>query len=274
MISTLEQLYPLLQVDLPNIKTPLLQLTLQQVTRQWCRDTETWVDRISMPLINAIGAYNTAYNAAIAAGKSVSAAIILGKEAENNALVYDLMSNYNAEIIRPLAVWTTGNDTDTKLDITGYSFNPGTGALTLLSKPDADTVQAWVTLTAYIQGSKVSHGKHNYECSIAHSADVFATDLTAGKWVQLPDGLIVDLVIMPRLYTVEIAAHFMEKWAEAIVAKTKVDLMVMKDKDWSSPDRVPYFLTEYNKYLSLALRERFSENKSAGIRFLTRPWIG
>lgn len=93
----------------------------------------------------------------------------------------------------------------------------------------------------------------------------FADDLT--------DGLIVEVTLMPRLFTEELAGHFMEKWAEGIVARAKVRLMSMKDKPWSSPERVQFFNGEYSRYLSVAHRDRLSENKQTGVRFVAKEFI-
>lgn len=40
----------------------------------------------------------------------------------------------------------------------------------------------WVTLTVYVVGDKRSSGGVNYNCLVAHTSGVFATDLAAGKW--------------------------------------------------------------------------------------------
>jgi microcystin-dependent protein len=44
---------------------------------------------------------------------------------------------------------------------------------------------AWVTATAYVLNNLVSNSGNSYICTTAHTSDVFATDLAAGKWELL-----------------------------------------------------------------------------------------
>jgi hypothetical protein len=46
---------------------------------------------------------------------------------------------------------------------------------------------AWVTAHAYAISATVFNGPKLYICAIAHTSGTFATDLAAGKWVQLAD---------------------------------------------------------------------------------------
>jgi len=266
-------LFPLCAPDLPGITNPLLLQHLQHAGRDFCRQTEAWIERLTMPLVNAADAYDDAYDTAITAGKTISAATLLGDVAHDDALEYTLAPNYDAEIIRPDNVWDTGDDDDAPLDVSKYDFDPGTFKLTLNYVPTAPTAAAWVTATAYTTGTKVTTAGHIYECGIAHTSGTFATDLAAGDWTLYPDELIVKAILLPRLLTVELAAWFMERWAEAIVAKAKVDLMVMQNKSWSSPERVAYFKDEYIRFKNMARRDRWVQDKSAGVVFATRPWV-
>lgn len=43
----------------------------------------------------------------------------------------------------------------------------------------------WVTATAYIVGDVVESSNASYVCAVAHTAGVFATDHTAGKWIVI-----------------------------------------------------------------------------------------
>lgn len=58
----------------------------------------------------------------------------------------------------------------------------------------------WVTATAYTTANTVFHGSGFYRCLIAHTAGVFATDLTAVKWE-----LIVDLSAIATVSALQVA---------------------------------------------------------------------
>lgn len=45
----------------------------------------------------------------------------------------------------------------------------------------------WATATAYVVGDAVYNGSKLYKCIVAHTSGTFATDLAAGKWLQLVD---------------------------------------------------------------------------------------
>lgn len=63
-----------------------------------------------------------------------------------------------------------------------------TSVVALLTASAGWTVQgAWVTDTAYAALDLVSEGTGTYVCAVAHTSGVFATDLTADKWVLLFD---------------------------------------------------------------------------------------
>lgn len=40
----------------------------------------------------------------------------------------------------------------------------------------------WVTATAYVVGDLVTQSSRQYQCLVAHTSSVFATDLAASKW--------------------------------------------------------------------------------------------
>lgn len=275
MISKYTDLYPLMQPDLPGIPEPLLLQHLQQAGREFCQSSEAWRERLDYNIVDAVDADDTAYDAAIALGQSAAAAEIAGNAAYNAALQYTLKPSYDVDIVRPWKVWDTGDDDDNPLDPGMYDFDAGSCILTLNYTPPAysPVAETWATGHAYTAGEYVISSSLRYLCAIAHTAAaLFATDLAAYRWKLMPNDLLIDAVLIPRLYTVELAGWFMEKWAEAIVAKAKVDLMAMKDKSWSSPERVPYFNGEYVKFLNRALRENLAENKNQGLSMETRPW--
>lgn len=58
-------------------------------------------------------------------------------------------------------------------------------------------VDDWATETAYKAGDLVVEDSKNYYCKEAHESDVFADDLTAGKWYLLTD----DIYEVPHTYT-------------------------------------------------------------------------
>jgi len=58
-------------------------------------------------------------------------------------------------------------------------WNPATGA-----QVNAATPAAWATGNIYAVGSYVRESSKNYYCVTAHTAGTFATDLTAGRWVE------------------------------------------------------------------------------------------
>ena len=59
------------------------------------------------------------------------------------------------------------------------SATTGTGITLTASAP------AWVTATYYQIGNAVLNGGVMYNCLVAHTSGTFATDLAAGKWVQV-----------------------------------------------------------------------------------------
>jgi len=277
MISRYEDLYPLLLVDLPHCDESLVLQSLQQAGREFCRRTEAWTEKLTYNIVDASQAGDDAYDTAIAASMSVAAAIVARDNAEKAARSYTIKPSYDAEISRLWKVWTNGSDlpTDPLVDPISYSFNPATNVLAFNSNLQTYTPTAttWVTSHAYTVGQYVIQSSLRYLCSIAHTSGTFATDLSNNKWKLMNNDLIVRPVLVPRLFCCELGGWFMEKWAEAIIAKAKALLMAMKNKNWSSPERVSFFENEYNKYIAIALREKFVENKNTGAVFSTPAWI-
>lgn len=60
-----------------------------------------------------------------------------------------------------------------------------TATLNLLVLSDVNPRGAWLTLTLYASGDIVSETSGTYLCNTAHTSGVFATDLSAGKWILL-----------------------------------------------------------------------------------------
>lgn len=275
MLSRYNDLIDLFKEDIPHCADVLILRELQQTGREFCRKTEAWHERLTFNIVDSEDAYQTAYDAAIANGMSVDAAIVAGNTARDAALVYNIRPHYEADVIRPWKVWDHGDDTQPVVNPQSYDFSPSLGQLTFHSALQTYTPVAttWTTGIAYAAGDYVIYSSLRYMCAIAHTAGTWATDLAAYRWQLMPNDLLVDAVLMPRVNCVELAGWFMEKWAEGIIAGAKVRLMSMKNKNWSSPERVSYFQAEYDRYINLALRERFTQNKSTDIVFASPAFI-
>ena len=203
------------------------------------------------------------------------AAKVAGENARDAALKYELRPHYDADVIRPWKVWDHHSLYRPEIDAGYFDFDVATATLRLrrqlrIYSPTATT---WATTTAYAAGSYAINGGLRYLCAIAHTSGTFATDLAANKWILMPNDLVVIAVLQPHHGSVELASWFMEKWSDAIVARTKVLCMSMKDKKWSSPERVAYFQEEYTNEMNKAKRERFTEDKSTGMRMQVMPYV-
>lgn len=277
MISNLTELYHHLRPDLPGIETPMLEHMVREAVRDFCEESEVWREELSFNIVDSYQAGLTAYNAAIALGMSTDAATERQKLAEDAALEYELRSHYDADIIRPWKVWDSGNTDDEPIDPSRYFFTPGTQKLRFKTKLRAysPTATAWATATPYVAGDFVISATDNrrYLCAIAHTSNAFATDLAAYRWQVMHNDLIVRGVLAPRVGTCEIAGWFIEKWHDAIIARTKSMLLMMKDKKWSAPERVTYWDTEYTRLLNRALRERFTEDRSQSMMIQAPMWV-
>lgn len=250
MISRYEELYSHMDIDLPGIvfARPLLLQTLQTIGRDFCQWTEAWRQRISMNIIT-------------------------------DQRAYVLNAAYDADIIRPWKVWDNGGGTaeveETDPVSTGlYDFDPANKTLTFKYDPEAGTAgTAWVTGTVYAIGDERTNGNKTYEALSAHTAAAtFAEDFVNGKWEDITDGLIVKVVLVPRLNCTELASWFMEKWAEALINGAKASLMIQPKKTWSDPDRARLFAFEYDRYKALAIREKTTEHKQQNMMVQSRRW--
>ena len=269
MISRYDDLLPAMRVDVPHCDDPLIIQRLQLAGREFARKTEAWRERLTYNIVDSRNAYTVAYNAAIANNMDPAAADVLGKNAQLAARQYVIQPHYDADVIRCWRVWTYGDDTKPIMDPSRYQFNPATATLSFNSdlQQYTPTATAWVTSHAYTVGKYVLVNSLRYICAKAHTSGTWATDLANFDWQLMPNDLIIKAVLLPRLFCNELAGWFMEKWAEGIIAKAMADLLKMKNKNWSSPERVPYFEQEYNKFVQLALRERFTEDKSTEVVF-------
>lgn len=277
MISRYSDLYTQLQVDLPGIETPYLLHMLQKAGREFCIRSEAWREKLTFNVVDADAAGDAAYDAAIALGQSTAAADEAYDIAYDAALEYTLEPHYDAEVIRPWKVWINGDEDETPYESRNYTFDPATSKLRMLSQVQtySPTATAWATSTAYTAGKYVTSTTTNrrYLCAIDHTSGTWATDLAANYWKVMHDDLIVKVVLVPRLNCIELAGWFMEKWAEAIVARCKVMCMVEPNKSWSRPDLVGYFQQEYDARIRVALREKLAEDKHTDILIETPPWI-
>ena len=278
MVGSYNDIVPLIIADLPGAPSPLVLQTLQQYGRDFCRATESWIERHSFPIVDSQAAYQTAYNAAITAGQSPAAASLLGYQAKILALQYTLTTTFNADIMRPYQVWINEDPTQRPpADPSQYDFKPDVNILSLRGNANAPVPSpvAWATGIVYAAGINATTNGHVYLCAIAHTAGVFATDLAAGRWVQQVDGLTVDIVLLPAINAIDLAPWYMERWAEGIMAGAKAYLAAMNPKNFpfASPERVIMFQAEYQRLKNMAIRDRNVEFKAQGNRIEGMDWV-
>ena len=113
--------------------------------------------------------------------------VILDQDTVTPAFGYDYRYELPYDCIRVLGMYPTGyiysvegNYLLTDLDDT--DLDPGIGVLYLAGLIAPDSPPAWVTDTVYEVGDFVLQTATVYLCKVAHTADVFATDLSAGDW--------------------------------------------------------------------------------------------
>jgi hypothetical protein len=277
MITRIQDMHNSLLFDLPGMNEvlPLLNAQICDACREFCRETEAWREKLTFNILDSKNAYDVAYAAAVAAGQSTDAAKIAGDAAELAALKYVLKPHYDADVIRPWKVWSDHSPDTALVDVSQFDFDVATATLRFRSqlRTYSPTATTWATTTTYAAGDYAINTAVRYLCAIAHESGTFATDLAAGKWVAMPNDLVVIAVMQPHSGTVELASWFMEKWGNAIIAKTKVLCMAMKDKKWSSPERVSHFDAIYMDECAKAKRERFTEDLSQGLMIHTMSWV-
>lgn len=266
------------QGELPSIEEPYLLHMLKLAARRFCQDSEAWREDRTFYIVDADEAGDTAYDAAIANSMSTTAADQAETDAHDAALKYEIVPNYEAEVLRIFKVWTDGDTDDAPLDPSRYEFDSATNKLRFKSdlQTYSPTATAWATSTAYttadyIYKEHLGH-THRYLCSIAHTSGTFSTDLAAYKWQAMPDDLIVRIVLLPRLGSVELASWFMERWGEAIVARCKADCMKQPNKRWTNPDMAMYYEREYLRYLNQASREALAGNINGLMQIQSPIW--
>jgi hypothetical protein len=104
MVSSFNSLYPLLIPDVGNDDT-LMRQHLLQAARSFCRDTESWLKKITMTI------------------------------AANQAPYILTPGALDATIIRPYRVWDAGDDTLDPIATSAYRFDPSTRTLTFEATP-------------------------------------------------------------------------------------------------------------------------------------------
>lgn len=78
-------------------------------------------------------------------------------------------------------------------------------------------------------------------------------------------GLMVKVVLVPRLDCVELPAWFMERWAEALVAGTLADLMAMPKKAWTNFALVGKYQATLQTHVSRARFETLRKYKNKSL---------
>ena len=53
-----------------------------------------------------------------------------------------------------------------------------------------DDISNWITGFSYLVNDVVISDSQIYECLVAHTSSVFATNLSTGKWAEISDGAV------------------------------------------------------------------------------------
>jgi len=88
----------------------------------------------------------------------------------------------------------------------------------------------------------------------------------------LTDGLIVKVVLMPHLFTDDLAAHFMEKWGESICAGVKAAFMRMPNKKWSNDTMADQYAKDYAADICWARFDNEHNNKTMNVEVEYNNW--
>jgi hypothetical protein len=78
----------------------------------------------------------------------------------------------------------------------------------------------------------------------------------------ITDGLVVEVIFVPRLTTSEIADFIFERWAEALVAKAIAIEAMKPNKPWSSPTVAAAAAATYFEKVSEAMAQAATSYKS------------
>jgi hypothetical protein len=131
----------------------------------------------------------------------------------------------------------------------------------------------WVRRIIWLRDS----GWHSVPLS-SHSYDLINT--TSGSSVvlkQMPSAnysaaLILEVVLMPYMYSQTLSPVFLEKWSEAIAAGAKANLMAMPDKAWSNPQMSAYYQSQFDRFVGEARFDNTHKNKSGITQIQYNQW--
>lgn len=108
-----------------------------------------------------------------------------------------------------------------------------------------DGISNWVTAQAYLVSDVVIQGSKIYECLIAHTAGVFATDLAAVKWGEISQGA-VDHTALSNIGTnthAQIDTHLANTSNPHSVTKAQVGLTNVDDTSDATKNAASVTLT-------------------------------
>lgn len=123
------------------------------------------------------------------------------------------------------------------------SFNDGFSSAT--APTGVDGISNWVTAQAYLVSDVVIQGSKIYECLIAHTAGVFATDLAAVKWGEISQGA-VDHTALSNIGTnthAQIDSHISSTSNPHSVTKAQVGLTNVDDTSDATKNAASVTLT-------------------------------
>ncbi len=123
------------------------------------------------------------------------------------------------------------------------SFNDGFSSAT--APTGVDGISNWVTAQAYLVSDVVIQGSKIYECLIAHTAGVFATDLAAVKWGEISQGA-VDHTALSNIGTnthAQIDTHLANTSNPHSVTKAQVGLTNVDDTSDATKNAASVTLT-------------------------------
>lgn len=123
------------------------------------------------------------------------------------------------------------------------TFNDGFSSAT--APTGVDGISNWVTAQAYLVSDVVLQGSKIYECLIAHTAGVFATDLAAVKWGEISQGA-VDHTALSNIGTnthAQIDSHISSTSNPHSVTKAQVGLTNVDDTSDATKNAASVTLT-------------------------------
>lgn len=123
------------------------------------------------------------------------------------------------------------------------TFNDGFSSAS--APTGVDGISNWVTAQAYLVSDVVIQGSKIYECLIAHTAGVFATDLAAVKWGEISQGA-VDHTALTNIGTnthAQIDTHIANTSNPHSVTKAQVGLTNVDDTSDATKNAASVTLT-------------------------------